>query len=470
MDVVKFSFIAFILSILLFSLPAFANDFGNAPPNFTWEGNQIVPMDMHTVDLSIIFDTNLETAKATAVVRFETKQTGYPMFDMVPEPTLSFLDNTALVSSEFVTINGPQGSTRFRVLKQNIAPGTTHTMTIEYELRPRDLTFDNGTIRSGFFMNDLATTGREFFEQYGPANFEFDAVKYTFNISVVGTDKEHEVFTNGAASKLGTNEWHIEFADYFTTSSLYFHIANRGHFKTKTYTFEGIEKSFPVTIYSKSSSLVADGVTASRGVLAELEETYGAFAHDRVVTFITIGGGGMEHCGATMTSLWALEHEFTHFWFARGVMPANGNSGWVDEAIASWRDDEYPRAFGAPNRSPVNMSQFSPYRRHTSRLAYTKGAQLISELDYMFADIGGMKPILRNFYNQEKRHTFSFQFFRNFLESASGTNLTDIFNRYVLGNNSLVGFQVLQPESLENYKSTSKHPRPYTADEIRQYR
>jgi hypothetical protein len=63
----------------------------------------------------------------------------------------------------------------------------------------------------------------------------------------------------------------------------------------------------------------------------------------------------MEYCGATMTDPGALGHELTHSWFARGVMPANGNTGWIDEAVASWRDDGYPRASRAPNRSAVNL-------------------------------------------------------------------------------------------------------------------
>ncbi len=174
----------------------------------------------------------------------------------------------------------------------------------------------------------------------------------------------------------------------------------------------------------------------------------------------------MEHCGATMTSLSALGHELTHSWFARGVMPTDGNSGWIDEAIASWRDDGYPRASAAPNRSPVNMGNFSVYRRHTSMDAYTLGARLISELDYLFRDQGGMKAVLKEMYGQAKRTTITNAYFQSFMESETGMNLQAVFDRYVFGrsvNGSVVG------EGAQ-YFGQSHHPRPYTKAELELYR
>ena len=77
------------------------------------------------------------------------------------------------------------------------------------------------------------------------------------------------------------------------------------------------------------------------------------------MTIYIAGRGGMEHCGATITSMSALAHEITHSWFARGVMPANGNAGWIDEGTARWRDRGYPTAKGFSVRQPVNLSNYS---------------------------------------------------------------------------------------------------------------
>ena len=84
--------------------------------------------------------------------------------------------------------------------------------------------------------------------------------------------------------------------------------------------------------------------------MRELEQTYGPYPHEALLIYCTGNiSGGMEYAGATMTSLEALGHEITHSWFARGVMPANGNAGWIDEAIARWRDRGYPRAPPRPS-------------------------------------------------------------------------------------------------------------------------
>src|SRR5690606_28199516 len=115
-----------------------------------------------------------------------------------------------------------------------------------------------------------------------------------------------------------------------------FHLGETGRFVERSAVYHGLEKEIPVLVYSPRSDLADSGLARALSVLAELEGTYGPYAHAKMVAYITPDGGGMEYCGATMTSLWALEHEFTHSWFARGVMPADGNAGWIDEAIASW--------------------------------------------------------------------------------------------------------------------------------------
>src|SRR5690606_27098526 len=53
-------------------------------------------------------------------------------------------------------------------------------------------------------------------------------------------------------------------------------------------------------------------------VFHELEGDYGAWPHPSLVIY-NAGMGGMEYCGATMTSTSALGHELFHSYFARGV-------------------------------------------------------------------------------------------------------------------------------------------------------
>lgn len=443
-----------------------AGDLDKAPPAFGYRDQMVVPVDIESVHIDYTYDVAQSVAKGKATVIFHARQGGMPMFDLVPNVTAATLNGNELAVEDVLLLDDPNRVTKVRALKTPVAANSTNEMVLEYRLSSSDVTFSSGTVRVGFFMGDLGAGGRDFFEKYGPANLEFDQVHYSFDVEVVGTTTEHEIFTNGASTSVERNRWSIDFPTYFTASSPYFHLVNKGRYPSQSYTFRGMNGDIPVTVYSSSSGTVSSGVSSSQRILAELENTFGPTAHPRFVIYLA-GSGGMEHCGATMTSLSALGHELTHSWFARGVMPQDGNSGWIDEAIASWRDDGYPRANGSPNRSAVNMGGFSVYRRHTSMDAYTLGAQLISEFDYLLRDQGGMKTVLKQMYDQAKRTTISNAFFQTYLEGVSGMNLTAIFNRYVFGRSA--NKSEVAPEG-PTYLGQSHHPRPYTKAELELYR
>src|SRR5690606_15920392 len=126
-------------------------------------------------------------------------------------------------------------------------------------------------------------------------------------------------------------------------SSLFFHLVDEGKYPETKYSYTSINGNIiPITLYTRSSSQLKSYKEESLRVLKELEDTYGPWPHPSLIIY-GAGLGGMEYCGATMSSLSALGHELTHSYFARGVMPQNGNAGWIDEAIASWRDKGYQR-------------------------------------------------------------------------------------------------------------------------------
>ena len=142
---------------------------------------------------------------------------------------------------------------------------------------------------------------------------------------------------------------------------MYFHISEKGRFAIERSVYKGLEKDIPVVSYTEKRKTAQEAMQRTLEFLAELEADYGAYTHDSMTVYIA-GKGGMEHCGATITSMSALGHEITHSWFARGVMPANGNAGWIDEGTARWRDNGYPTAKGFTTRTPVNLSSYSPFK------------------------------------------------------------------------------------------------------------
>jgi hypothetical protein len=458
------------------SLATFAQaaDTDMAPPSFSHSGKNVVFVDFQSVDLSLRLDVAASTATAKARIEFYAPVAGLPAFDLVPSIKSVTLNGRQLSVSDAPVIPDPSNVTKFRIVLSEVAADSQNILEVEYELS-EGVEFSGGKVRAGFFMSDLATGGREYFEQYGPTSFEYDHYQQNITVELSGTSVEHVLYANGDLLPLGANRFRVEYPSYYTTSSFYFHLVEKGRFKEARADFTGLNKVIPITVYGESQTSADQGLRDTKGYLAELESAYGPFAHNSYTAYITPGGGGMEHCGATMTSLWALGHETTHSWFARGVMPADGNAGWIDEAVASWRDENYPRASSDPSGAASNLGGFSTYKRHTTQAAYTTGMRLISAFDRMFAGLSGegftgMKFVLRKLFETYAQQTISVNDFKVFMEGLSGKNLDAVFQKYVYGRtiSEFTGFNVVAPETFgREALDDHRHPRPFTKEELK---
>lgn len=445
----------------------FSGDLDKSPPKFTYGEKHAVFGDFSSVDLGFIFDASSGRTTGRAVITFTVAQNGLPIFDLIPKPNKVVLNGQDVTLSNVFLVKDPDRQSTLRVLGVEVTAGLTHVMEIDYQLGD-DVSYSEGAVAAGFFMSDLSD--REYWEQYAPTNYEYDQYKQTVSVDVIGTDRAHELFVNGSLTELGFNSWQIEYPDYFTASSFYFHLAVKGRFAVERSSYEGLNGQIPLTVYSGSQSNVTRGMSNLKKYLAELEGTYGAFAHASFTAYITDTGGGMEYCGATITSLGALGHETTHSWFARGVMPASGNAGWIDEAIASWRDNGYPRGNGTVG-TPRILAGFSPYKRYTTRDAYSYGAELMSDFDAMLSStgFGGLRNMLKEFFGHFKRQTITTPIFQAHMEKALGQNMQAFFDRNVYGKGLLTRLPgVGVPEGWDVDWST--HPRPYTKEERRALR
>ena len=256
----------------------------------------------------------------------------------------------------------PNGEAKVRVLDVELDPGQEHVLTIDYDLAPATLSFESGGARLAFFMTDLEQRG--YLEQRAPANLEFDQHPASVNIRLVGAAKDI-ICSAMAVRPVRKTAGAFQFPAYFCSSSYYLHLTDRD-FHVSEDTFQTGAQRIPIVAYGTRAAETVDAIRIAKKVITELEAEYGAYAHEDLTIYVTDDiDGGMEYCGATMTVLGALEHEITHSWFARGVMPGNGNSGWIDEAIASWRDAGYRSLEPNPRRAPVNLAAFPPYRRHS---------------------------------------------------------------------------------------------------------
>lgn len=401
------------------------------PPTFKIGEQTITPTKISEIYVHYTFDVVKQKVSAQSRVKFAAIADGLPFIDLIPDPQKVDLNGITINASDFYEVKTPQNETTVRVLNHFFRAGEKGVLDITYDLK-KNVVFKEGGVGAGFFMTDLSDRG--FFEQYGPANFEFDHIEFTFDIEVVDSLKPHEIFTNGSIRHDGTNRWHIVFPNYFTSSSIFFHVAPIGTFAVEKDTFESInKKQVPMTFFSPNADLAKKGMQDAKKYLAEFEEIFGEFGHNQVVVYVTPNKGGMEYPGAATSSIGALRHELNHSWFARCIMPASGNAGWIDEAIASWSDDGFPRATKMPDRSAVNMAGMPPFTRLTNRLAYTLGRDFIAELDLLFKDIGGMKKFLNLYYATYKYQVVSTTMMQKLAEQFYGKSLSSLFDRYVFG-------------------------------------
>lgn len=402
-----------------------------APPSFSIGSDRAVFVDFTTADYRMTFDIGALAVPTVSVLRFRQAEAGRAVFDLVAEPTRVRLDGRDVTAP---VVASPDGATKFRVLSAVSQPGD-HVLEVEHDAGDAFEYSSRNGLGGGFFMNDLKDRG--LLEAIVPASFEYDEVDMHLHAEVVNDSRNvaYEVHTNGELRQQG-NVFDIRFPRYFNEASPYFHLTRAGAFHT--WGFDQVERSgrvVPVEIYTKHLELKGQFEAVVRDTLTELEADYGPFPHAKVVVYgtKTETGGGMEYAGATVSDLAAIPHELTHSYFGRGLRPANGDAGWIDESLASWRDYGY-RTRTEPGYEGANMGGQSPYKRFTDRRAYTLGARFMAYLNSRFERSGGLKAVLREFLNPNELLfvPLTTTVFREHLEATLGQSLVPEFQRYIL--------------------------------------
>ena len=420
-----------LLATALLSTSVYAN-LHLSPPDFDSSYGRAIFVDFKTAQYDITYDVANEITTVKSKITFEAKTQGKPLFDLVPNPNSLKLDGQKVKQN---MISFPGGVSKLRQLSSVVTPGT-HTLEIENIIDTNvSYNTDFGNVSSAFWIRDLKD--RLFLEQYIPSNFEYDQYQMTYNVNVEGVDEaSQEFFTNGKVTTLSPVKWKIEFPEYFTVSCPFYHMSPKGMLRRLDFSYKSISgREIPMTVYSPFKKRTNKFKHEAIRVMTELEKDYGPWAHPSFVAYGTWrGSGGMEHSGATATSFGALDHEMLHSYFAKGVMPANGNSGWIDEAIASWRDKGYQRN-ATTGFLGSDLGGQSVYKRNTDKRAYSLGNAFMAYLDYRLQEMGGLKAFLRGYFQTYKHQVITEQHFKNNLEFFSGLNLDKEFDTYIWGQN-----------------------------------
>lgn len=415
----------------LLTTPVFAN-LHLAPPDFDTKSARAIFVDFKTARYDVTYNVLKKRTTVKTVIQFEATREGSPIFDLIPEPKNALLNGGPVSISE---TTAPDGS-KLRMVEGTVGPGL-HTLEMENSFS-ENVRYNLFTRRvsSAFWIRDLKY--RKFLEQYVPSNFEFDQYQITMNVTFAGVKTAmQDIYTNGDVTETSPNSYRIVFPEFYTVSCPYFHTTPKGQKKRIDFTYKSIDgRDLPVTVYTSWWSRPEKFKREAEKIFSELENDYGPWGHKGLVAYETLPGtGGMEHAGATQTSLAALDHEMLHSYFAKGIMPANGNSGWIDEAIASWRDYGYQRKV-LPGFAGSNLGLGSVYQRNTDSRAYALGREFMAYLDYRLQDVGGLKAFLKGYFQAYKHNVITQEHFKNNLEFFSGLDLTDAFNTYIWGFNS----------------------------------
>jgi hypothetical protein len=426
----------FILGLMLSGVVmAQKNDLGHRPKSFTTTQGKAVFVDFISADYAITFNAEKKQSNIVATIKFNAPEAGFPVFDSVEAPTSVVLDGATITATEVKT---PSSETTLRLINKEVATGS-HTAVIAVPLTTL-VEYKDGGVKSAFWTSDLDE--RRFLERYMPANLEYDQVNMTFSITFEGLKVKQKIYTNGVVSEVklsGKSMFKVVYPNYYNASSIFFHTVPEGSTDELRFSLKSVDgRDIPAVVYFSKSLL--GGFTSldklkesSTEIFHELEGDYGAWPHPSLIVY-NAGQGGMEYCGATMTSTSALGHELFHSYFARGVMPANGNSGWLDEALASWRDDGYQTLSTLSGSS--RMSNHPYYTRTTDTAAYSFGERFMGLMDGKLKSKGGLKPFMRHMV--EKR-VFAPLFVEEFIKEMGefyGVSVEADFKKYTFGTSN----------------------------------
>jgi hypothetical protein len=223
----------------------------------------------------------------------------------------------------------------------------------------------------------------------------------------------------------------MTYPEYFNASAMFFHLIPKNKYNLMESNFTmSSGKILPITLYGDPSQNLNDYKEKTLKVLAELQNDYGDFSHPLLIVYAQGNSGGMEFAGATETSLVSLGHELFHSYFGRGVMPANGSTGGLDEGLASWRDHDYFNV-DRPNYDHSNICRHSVYSRKTDKKSYKLGRQFFAYIDQQIKDIGGLRPFLKKFYQEHTHSPISIEMFQEELNQFTGRNFDSEFQQYL---------------------------------------
>jgi hypothetical protein len=408
----------------------------NAPPSFKVDRSRAVFVHIDRSTIALELDAKSMRAKASARLEIEQPKDGYPIIDLVPDATDLKIDGASASPRLFKKVSDPDGATTTRIVAVPLKAGR-HSIEVSYawplgapELALGWLSQEERAKAPFDFqlaMNDYLSGGRGFLERYAPANFEFDQYPTRLDLTLKGCEG-CKVFANGTITHLGDGAVSIAYPPYFNASSYFLAVVDPAGAQIREAVFHSKSgRDVPVTLidtYPEGADEVMARILES---LASGEELVGPYPHPSFIALRRTGdeNAGMEYAGAaTIGSSFAVRHEVYHSWFARGVMPADGDAGFIDEGLAGWMDQILPHK-GDPGSDDDffrPLPKTSPYQRHT-RVNGGWAVGVMQRLDRVLAGEGGLLPRLPKLFERFDHKTITVGDFKAFLKETSSPSV-----------------------------------------------
>jgi hypothetical protein len=419
------------------------NDKANAPAPLVLAEITGTPIDISTLEASVVFDLNAQVASVVADLTFEMTADGMPLFDLRQDIVRGTIDGQAVTPDQMATYDLGKGSGTIRILQVELKAGVTHKLHLEYVLqKPQSpaalpIGWGRGKLDWDFFFSDL-NNGR-YMEMWFPSNLLYDHFGFEFDLTIEGAQEEHEIVTNATVTSLGDFHWKLSFPAHYTAFSHMLVVvpADKVEHSSKTITLPG-SKKVVVDVYrlKNTKASLKEVHQAVKKEMERFSKSTGPWAHgDRCTVFVWSGGRSMEYDGATTTSMAALSHELHHSWYGRGVKPRSQNDGWFDEAWTVFAADgrrANNRVLDAEGRV-TELCSSNPWNRTTPNKSYSTGAVAFHRI----AHVIGEKKLLRlmaDFFEQNQLKTVSTQEMEAFLfEATKEPAVKQVFHRYIYG-------------------------------------
>jgi hypothetical protein len=112
-------------------------------------------------------------------------------------------------------------------------------------------------------------------------------------------------------------------------------------------------------------------------------------------------------------------------------MPANGNAGWIDEAITTWAEEGYAKAYSLTDEDIRGLATMPQYVRHHHEGGYSSGAKFIAYLHGRTEHQGGLKPFLKEWVAKRKHQVITTEDFLHDLNDYFGESFDDDFKKFI---------------------------------------